>query len=60
MRSTGWFHGAQWCKSLGRTAREPKAMLRIQYLLQWFGLSGPAMEEALHDGPAVPGVRWSG
>lgn len=26
-------------------------MLRIYYLQQWFGLSDPAMEEALHDVP---------
>lgn len=26
-------------------------MLRIHYLQQWFGLSDPAMEEALHDVP---------
>lgn len=28
-----------------------EAMLRIYYLQQWFGLSDPAMEEALHDVP---------
>jgi IS5 family transposase len=26
-------------------------MLRIHFLQQWFGLSDPAMEEALHDTP---------
>ncbi|EKT4087590.1 transposase [Stenotrophomonas maltophilia] len=26
-------------------------MLRIHYLQQWFGLSDPAMEQALHDVP---------
>jgi hypothetical protein len=26
-------------------------MLRIHYLQKWFGLSDPAMEEALHDVP---------
>lgn len=26
-------------------------MLRIHYLQQWFGLSDPVMEEALHDTP---------
>ena len=37
-----------------RTGRPPFAietMLRIHYLQQWFGLSDPAMEEALHDVP---------
>ena len=35
-----------------KTGRPPFAvatMLRIHYLQQWFGLSDPAMEEALHD-----------
>ena len=26
-------------------------MLRVHFLQQWFGLSDPAMEEALHDVP---------
>ncbi|MGC4080062.1 MAG: IS5 family transposase [Rubrivivax sp.] len=37
-----------------KTGRPPFAletMLRIHYLQQWFGLSDPAMEEALHDVP---------
>ena len=37
-----------------RTGRPPFAletMLRIHYLQQWFSLSDPAMEEALHDVP---------
>ena len=37
-----------------KTGRPPFAietMLRIHYLQQWFGLSDPAMEEALHDIP---------
>jgi IS5 family transposase len=37
-----------------KTGRPPFAietMLRIHYLQQWFGLSDPAMEEALHDLP---------
>ena len=37
-----------------KTGRPPfgiEAMLRIHYLQQWFGLSDPAMEEALHDVP---------
>jgi transposase, IS5 family len=39
---------------LAKTGRPPfaiEAMLRIHYLQQWFGLSDPAMEEALHDVP---------
>ncbi len=38
----------------GKTGRPPFAvatMLRIHFLLQWFALSDPAMEEALHDIP---------
>ena len=38
----------------GKTGRPPFAiavMLRIHFLQQWFGLSDPAMEEALHDTP---------
>ena len=38
----------------GKTGRPPFAvatMLRIDFLQQWFGLSDPAMEEALHDVP---------
>ena len=38
----------------GKTGRPPFAvviMLRIHFLQQWFGLSDPAMEEALHDIP---------
>ena len=41
-----------WPKS--KTGRPPfaiEAMLRIHYMQQWFGLSDPAMEEALHDVP---------
>jgi IS5 family transposase len=41
-----------WPRS--KTGRPPFAigtMLRIHYLQQWFGLSDPAMEEALHDVP---------
>ncbi|NUZ09149.1 IS5 family transposase [Piscinibacter koreensis] len=37
-----------------KTGRPPfgiATMLRIHYLQQWFGLSDPAMEEALHDVP---------
>jgi|SRR5664279_2513881 len=37
-----------------RTGRPPfdiETMQRIHYLQQWFGLSDPAMEEALHDVP---------
>ena len=38
----------------GRKGRQPyevSALLRIHFLQQWFGLSDPAMEEALHDVP---------
>src|SRR5437868_14925208 len=37
-----------------KTGRPPfgiETMLRIHYLQQWFGLSDPAMAEALHDVP---------
>jgi len=40
--------------SKAKTGRPPFAietMLRIHYMQQWFGLSDPAMEEALHDVP---------
>lgn len=33
----------------GRPAFAVQTMLRIHFLQQWFGLSDPAMEEALHD-----------
>ena len=39
---------------VGRRGRPPFAvatMLRIHFMQQWFGLSDPAMEEALHDVP---------
>jgi IS5 family transposase len=35
----------------GRPPFDIETMLRIHYLQQWFGLSDPAMEEALHDVP---------
>lgn len=38
----------------GKTGRPPfpvETMLRIHFLQQWFGLSDPAMEEALYDVP---------
>jgi IS5 family transposase len=35
----------------GRPPFEIETMLRIHYLQQWFALSDPAMEEALHDMP---------
>ena len=38
----------------GKKGRPPfavEAMLRIHFMQQWFGLSDPAMEEALHDTP---------
>lgn len=35
----------------GRPPFAIETMLRVHYLQQWFGLSEPAMEEALHDVP---------
>ena len=38
----------------GKTGRPPFAvltLLRIHFMQQWFGLSDPAMEEALYDVP---------
>jgi IS5 family transposase len=38
----------------GKTGRPPfviDTMLRVHFMQQWFGLSDPAMEEALHDVP---------
>jgi len=35
----------------GRPTFAVETMLCIHFLQQWFGLSGPAMEEALHDLP---------
>ena len=35
----------------GRPAFRVETMLRIHFMQQWFGLSDPAMEEALHDTP---------
>jgi IS5 family transposase len=38
----------------GKKGRPPfavEAMLRLHFMQQWFGLSDPAMEEALHDVP---------
>lgn len=35
----------------GRPPFAPEAMLRIHFMRQWFNLSDPAMEEALHDVP---------
>jgi IS5 family transposase len=38
----------------GKTGRPPmgvQTMLRVHYMQQWFGLSDPAMEEALHEVP---------
>ena len=36
---------------VGRPAFALQNMLRIHFMQQWFGLSDPAMEEALHDVP---------
>lgn len=35
----------------GRPPFAPETMLRIHFMQQWFNLSDPAMEEALHDVP---------
>ena len=38
----------------GKRGRPPfpvESLLRIQFMQQWFALSDPAMEEALHDMP---------
>ncbi len=35
----------------GRPPFAPQTMLRIHFMQQWFALSDPAMEEALHDVP---------
>jgi len=35
----------------GRPPFSPETMLRIHFMQQWFALSDPAMEEALHDVP---------
>ena len=35
----------------GRPPFSPEIMLRIHFMQQWFALSDPAMEEALHDMP---------
>ena len=39
------------CAKTGRPPFAVATMLRIHFLQQWFGLSDPAMEEALHDMP---------
>ncbi|MEK8032246.1 IS5 family transposase [Ideonella sp. DXS29W] len=37
----------------GRPSFAPETMLRIHFMQQWFCLSDPAMEEALHDMPLL-------
>ncbi len=50
----------QWPKSkMGRPPFAIETMLRIHYLQQWFGLSDPAMEEALHDIPITASLPSS-
>lgn len=42
--------------TLGRPGRQPyrlATMLRVHFLQQWYALSDPAMEEALHDTPVM-------
>ena len=49
----------------GRTGRPPfpvEMLLRIHFMQQWFNLSDPAMEEALHDMPLFrdfAGLSWA-
>ena len=43
-----------YAPEVGRRGQRPfdvQVMLRIHFLQQWFNLSDPAMEEALHDVP---------
>jgi len=45
-----------YAPEVGRRGRQPFAvetMLRIHFMQQWFTLSDPAMEEALHDTPLL-------
>ena len=45
----------------GRPPFAVETMLRIHFMQQWFTLSDPAMEEALHDVPLVrefAGLNW--
>ena len=45
-----------------KTSRLPfpiETMLRIHYMQQWFGLSDPAMEEALHHMPLFRECWWA-
>lgn len=37
----------------GRPPKALSAMLRIHFMQQWFNLSNPGMEEALHDMPVM-------
>ena len=37
----------------GRPPKPLPTMLRLHFMQQWFSLSDPGMEEALHDMPAV-------
>ncbi len=38
---------------MGRPPFAVETMLRIHFMQQWFGLSDPAMEEAMHDTPVM-------
>lgn len=44
-------HAPKSGKQAGRPAVAVSVLLRIHFLQQWFNLSDPAMEEALHDVP---------
>ena len=46
---TGLIHHFAPASKTGRPPFPIATMLRIHFMQQWFGLSDPAMEEALHD-----------
>ena len=48
-------NGAGTTAKGGRPPFPAQTMLRIHFMQQWFGLSDPAMEEALHDVPLYCG-----
>lgn len=42
----------------GRPSFPAETMRRIHFMQQWFALSDPGMEEALHDSPAIRTFAW--
>jgi IS5 family transposase len=46
---TGLIQPFSAANKTGRPTFSIATMLRIHFMQQWFGLSGPTMEEALHD-----------